>query len=110
MTVDKNVFALDSIPSNKAKKAGPSASAARVVESEFVSASRTRSVPEAKLDSAEWRSLDPSERVTHGINVRFNDYELALLRAIAKREDRSIQKIIKRLLIPAAQQAADSES
>lgn len=108
---EKNVFPLGKIPSNKAKaNRVPAASAApQIAESarEFVEAAKTHSVPAPrKAPELDWRSLDPDERPTRGINVRFNEYELALLRHLAREQDRSIHQIIKRLLIPAARDAA----
>ncbi len=51
-------------------------------------------------------ALDPGAKPTLGINLRLNEYELDLLRRLAKADDRSIQRTIKRLLIPAARKAA----
>lgn len=107
MKDEKNVFALGKIPSNKQKaaagapapKLAPEATPA--MEREFVEAARTHSVPVPR-QALEWQSLDPEQQPTRGINVRFNEYELGLLRYLAERQDRSVHKIIKRLLIPAA--------
>lgn len=110
MSDDKNVFILNKIPSNKAKRAAvveaaplPSSNAAA---REFVEAAKTHSVPK-KPSQIDWQALDPEERPTRGINVRFNEYELALLRHLAKAQDRSIHQVIKRLLVPAAQKALE---
>ena len=110
---DKNVFSLGRIPSNKARTQqaetpeippAETTAAAR----EFVEAAKTHSVPAPKrVPALDWRSLDPEERPTRGINVRFNEYELALLRYLAKREDRSIHQTIKRHLISSAQASAE---
>ena len=51
-----------------------------------------------------WKQLDADEPPIHGINLRLNDYELALIRFLAKSEDRSQQKIIRKLLIPALEE------
>jgi hypothetical protein len=53
-----------------------------------------------------WQELDADQPPIHGINLRLNDYELALIRFLAKSEDRSQQKIIKKLLIPALEEGA----
>ena len=50
-------------------------------------------------------SLARDAKPTNGINLRLNDYELDLVRTLAKREDRSMQKTIKRILIPALEKA-----
>ena len=48
-----------------------------------------------------WDGLDPKEKPTSGINLRLNEYELAMLRYLSEVDERSIQKTIKRLLLPA---------
>jgi len=107
MTDDKNVFTLGQLPSNKKRAAAsaatsrPAAEPAGSAERQFVEAARTHTVPAAEKH-ADWQSLDPEERLTRGINVRFNDYELGLLRHLADLQDRSIHQTLKRLLIPAA--------
>ena len=52
----------------------------------------------------EQRDLDPKEKPTYGINVRFNQYQMNLIRKVCKQEERSQQQIIKRILIPALEQ------
>ena len=47
-----------------------------------------------------WVGLDPKAKPTSGINLRLNEYQLALLRFVAMHEDRSQQQVTKRLLIP----------
>jgi len=54
-----------------------------------------------------WEAFDPKAKPSTGMNLRLNEYQLALLRYIAEAEDRSVQKTIKRLLILAAEQAAE---
>jgi hypothetical protein len=109
---DKNVFTLGKIPSNK-QRAGASTATVRTAaepvaaaEREFVEAARSHTVP-APEKISDWESLDPADRPTRGINVRFNDYELGLLHHVAKLQDRSVCQTIKRLLIPAAHQLRD---
>lgn len=107
MTDDKNVFALGNLPSNKKRALAstgtprPVAEPAGSAERQFVEAARTHTVP-APEKRADWKSLDPAERLTRGINVRFNEYELGLLHHLADLQDRSVHQTIKRLLIPAA--------
>lgn len=53
-------------------------------------------------------SLDPNAKPTKGINLRLNDYELEMLHRVAALEDRSVQKVIKRILVPALEAAHGS--
>ena len=48
-----------------------------------------------------WEAHDPEEVPRHNVSVRLNDYQLEQLRWLAKREDTSQQKILKKILIPA---------
>ena len=52
-------------------------------------------------ESLPWDDLDSKAKPTVGINLRLNEYELAIIRHISQLEERSIQKTIKRHLIPA---------
>ncbi len=76
---------------------------ARAVE-QFASGASTRAVT---TERRPWDGLDPKAKPTSGINLRLNEYELAMLRHIARAEDRSIQKTIKRLLVPAVETEAN---
>ena len=53
-----------------------------------------------------WAGLDPKAKPTSGINLRLNEYQIALLRFVAKHEDRSQQQVTKRMLIPALEARA----
>ena len=53
-----------------------------------------------------WDGLDPKAKPTSGINLRLNEYQIALLRFVAKHEDRSQQQVTKRMLIPALEARA----
>ena len=61
-----------------------------------------------------WVGLNPKAKPTSGINLRLNEYQLALLRFVAKHEDRSQQRVTKRMLIPAlearVQEIADEQT
>ena len=61
-----------------------------------------------------WAGLDPKAKPTSGINLRLNEYQLALLRFVAEHEDRSQQQVTKRMLVPAlearAQEIADDQT
>lgn len=112
--MDKNVFPLGkmALPSNKARAdrspitAAPALAPTRAAEA-FVEGSRTHSVPVPSGPSPDWRNLDPKERATRGVNVRFNDYELGLLHHLARASDRSLQYTIKQLLMAAARDTFD---
>lgn len=56
-----------------------------------------------------WKAFDPQANPTKGINLRLNEYELALIQYVADKQDRSAQKTIKRLLIPALEKEAGKE-
>ena len=71
---------------------------ARAVE-QFASGASTRTTVEPRP----WDGLDPKAKPASGINLRLNEHELAMLRFVAEADDRSIQKTIKRLLIPAVE-------
>jgi hypothetical protein len=64
---------------------------------QFVSGAGTRQV-----ETRPWAELDPDAKPSRAITLRLNEYELAILRAAAKKERRSVQSTIKVLLIPAA--------
>lgn len=51
------------------------------------------------------KGLDPKAKPSKGLNLRLNEYELALLHKVAVSEDRSVQKVIKRILVPALEKA-----
>lgn len=48
---------------------------------------------------------DPKAKPTCGLNLRLNEYQLDLIRSMAEREERSMQQIVKRMLIPALEAA-----
>jgi hypothetical protein len=48
---------------------------------------------------------DPAAKPTTGLNLRLNDYQIELIRQLAAREERSMQQVIRRTLIPAIEQA-----
>jgi hypothetical protein len=104
---DKNVFPLSKIPSNKTRTlrehegAYAASSPATAAEREFIDAAKTHTVPTSKV-LPDWRAFDPDDKPTRGINVRFNEHELVMLRHIARAQGRSIHQVIKRLLVPAA--------
>ena len=56
-----------------------------------------------------WEGLDKKAVPRTTFNLRLNDYELALLRALAEQRDVSMQKLSKRLLIPALEELAASD-
>ena len=48
---------------------------------------------------------DPAAKPSTGLNLRLNDYQIELIRQLAAREERSMQQVIRRTLIPAIEQA-----
>ena len=53
-----------------------------------------------------WEALDKKAVPRTTFNLRLNDYQLTLLRWLAEQRDESMQKLAKRLLIPALEQLA----
>ena len=54
-----------------------------------------------KGDASPWEKYDPEDSPRNNVSVRLNDYQLEMLRYLARREDTSQQKILKKILIPA---------
>ena len=53
-----------------------------------------------------WETLEKKAVPRITFNLRLNDYQLTLLRSLAEQRDESMQKLAKRLLIPALEQLA----
>lgn len=53
-----------------------------------------------------WLAYDPNAPASKAFNLRLNDYELELLRAVAAVEFCSQQALVKRILVRALEQAA----
>lgn len=60
----------------------------------------------ASTEERRWERFDKDARPHSGINLRLNNYEHELLKALADDDERSLQQTIKRLLIPSAEAAA----
>ncbi len=56
--------------------------------------------------SRPWEVLDPRAPASKAFNLRLNEYELALLRAVAEAEFSSQQGVAKRILVRALEDAA----
>ncbi len=56
-----------------------------------------------------WEAFDKKAIPRTTFNLRFNDYELTLLRWLSEHRDASMQKIAKRALIPMLEQLAREE-
>jgi hypothetical protein len=54
-----------------------------------------------------WEAFDPEALPKYSIAIRLNDYHMAMLRHIAKQEDRSQQKILRGILIPGLEEKAE---
>ena len=57
-----------------------------------------------------WKSYNKKAVPRTTFNLRLNDYELGLLRWLAEERDESMQRVAKRVLIPALEQLADDTS
>lgn len=53
-----------------------------------------------------WEAHDPKATASKAFNLRLNDYELELLRAVSHAEFCSQQALVKRILVRALEQAA----
>ena len=53
-----------------------------------------------------WETLEKKAVPRTTFNLRLNDYQLTLLQWLAEQRDESMQKLAKRLLIPALEQLA----
>ena len=54
-----------------------------------------------------WEKFDPEELPKYNVSVRLNDYHMAMLRYLASHEDRSQQKILRSILVPALEEKAE---
>ena len=66
----------------------------------------TGAAAEASLGGRPWEVLDKKAVPRTTFNLRLNDYQLTLLRGLAEERDESMQKLAKRLLVPALEQLA----
>ena len=57
-----------------------------------------------------WKSYNKKAVPRTTFNLRLNDYELGLLRWLAEERDESMQRVAKRVLIPALEQLANDTS
>lgn len=64
---------------------------------------------EVRSDAAKrpWLAFEKKAVPRTTFNLRLNDYELALLRWLAEHRDESMQKVAKRVLIPALERLAE---
>lgn len=54
-----------------------------------------------KQEPYSWEAHDPEDVPRHNVSVRLNDHQLEMLRYLAKQDDISQQKVLKKILIPA---------
>ena len=66
----------------------------------------TRAEGEDPRGARPWEALDKKAVPRTTFNLRLNAYQLTLLRGLADQRDESMQKLAKRLLIPALEQLA----
>ena len=57
-----------------------------------------------------WKNYNKKAVPRTTFNLRLNDYELGLLRWLAEERDESMQRVAKRVLIPALEQLANDTS
>lgn len=57
-----------------------------------------------------WQAFEKKAVPRTTFNLRLNDYELALLRWLAEQRDESMQKVAKRVLIPALERLVEETS
>ena len=57
-----------------------------------------------------WQAFEKKAIPRTTFNLRLNDYELALLRWLAEQRDESMQKVAKRVLIPALERLVEETS
>jgi hypothetical protein len=55
-----------------------------------------------------WDRHDPSDSPRYNVSVRLNDYQLAMLRYVAEAQETSQQKILRKHLLPAIEQLAET--
>ena len=48
---------------------------------------------------------DPMAKPSTGLNLRLNEYQIELIRQLAAKQERSMQQVIRRTLIPAVEKA-----
>ncbi len=67
---------------------------------------------EGRRDATErpWQAFEKKAVPRTTFNLRLNDYELALLRWLAEQRDESMQKVAKRVLIPALERLVEDTS
>ncbi len=61
----------------------------------------TATVTAATPKGPPWNGLNPRAVARQGINLRLNEWELAVLRHASERDGRSIQQVLKDILTPA---------
>ncbi len=64
----------------------------------------------ASASGRPWEGFNKKAVPRTTFNLRLNDYELTLLRWLAENRDESMQKVAKRVLIPALEHLADEAS
>ncbi len=72
----------------------------RPVESREDMARFTKGAPERAAAVAPSPTHDPNAKPNTGLSLRLNEYQLEMIRDLAKLEQRSIQKLLMGILIP----------
>jgi hypothetical protein len=71
----------------------------KLPRSDFVSGAPV-TTKRASSDDKPWAQHDPKAPPTKEIKVRLNDYQMALLRELSRREFSSMHATVMRLLVP----------
>ncbi len=58
-------------------------------------------------DQPPWALHDPEAKPRYNVSVRLNDYQLEMLRYVAKAQDTSQQRILRKYLLPAIERLAN---
>jgi hypothetical protein len=56
-----------------------------------------------------WEQHDPDENPTKNVSIRLNQYELEILRYMAKTGDTSQSKILRRIVVPVLMDLVEKE-
>ena len=69
----------------------------RIEIKKFTSGAHYNSQPQC--NEQDWQNKDPESLPTHNFRLRLNDYQIGLLKAVAKKQSRSASNLLKLILI-----------
>jgi hypothetical protein len=73
---------------------------------EFAAGAKER---RTKQEPPPWAAFDPEALPKYSVSIRLNDYHMAMLRHLAEEEDRSQQKILRSILLPALEEKVGAD-